>query len=234
MQKADGSFGESLHSYEVVSSKGQGNSTPSQTAWGLIGLLAGADPERSGDCAGGGLPGRSSRHANGSWSEEDFTGTGFPGVFYLKYHLYKNSFPVYALARYRNQAQRAAEYCAVKFKPGEFPAAQRPVYRARTARFLSKPMRYPLRPGFRFRKTPVAGRNCAASGSFAVMLSLDPLGGCTVRVRRTRQWQRRRHRAPSTPISDGRTMPGGAGRVPTRRSCPFAAANRWNIRKLRR
>src|SRR5260370_32905847 len=42
VQKSDGSFGESLASYELPSTKGQGNSTPSQTAWGLIGLLAGA------------------------------------------------------------------------------------------------------------------------------------------------------------------------------------------------
>ncbi len=42
---------------------------------------------------------------DGSWSEAEFTGTGFPGVFYLKYHLYRNSFPVYALARFRNQAR---------------------------------------------------------------------------------------------------------------------------------
>jgi len=119
VQKADGSFGESLNSYEVVSSKGQGNSTPSQTAWGLIGLLAGADPNDSAIArAAAYLIGQ--QHANGSWSEEDFTGTGFPGVFYLKYHLYKNSFPVYALARYRNQAQREAEYCAAKFNPRDF------------------------------------------------------------------------------------------------------------------
>ena len=119
VQKADGSFGESLNSYEVVSSKGQGNSTPSQTAWGLIGLMAGADlNDQAVAKAAAYLVGQ--QHANGSWSEEDFTGTGFPGVFYLKYHLYKNSFPVYALARYRNQARRAAEYCAVKFTPSEF------------------------------------------------------------------------------------------------------------------
>ena len=99
-------FGESLNSYEMVSTKGQGNSTPSQTAWGLIGLLA----ERIRTIrrlSGGGSIWSSQQNANGSWSEEDFTGTGFPGVFYLKYHLYKNSFPVYALARYRNQAQRS-------------------------------------------------------------------------------------------------------------------------------
>src|SRR5467141_272100 len=119
VQKADGSFGESLLSYEMESTKGQGNSTPSQTAWGLIGLLAGAD--RSDPAVG-----RAAEYlvtqqsANGSWSEDDFTGTGFPGVFYLKYHLYKNSFPVYALARYRNQGKRAEEYCACKFLPSEF------------------------------------------------------------------------------------------------------------------
>jgi squalene-hopene/tetraprenyl-beta-curcumene cyclase len=119
VQKPDGSFGESLRSYDELHTKGQGPSTPSQTAWGLIGLLAGtntSDPaitkavnylltQQSGD---------------GSWKEDDFTGTGFPGVFYLKYHLYRNSFPVYALARYYNQAQNAGEYCAMKFRPSEF------------------------------------------------------------------------------------------------------------------
>ena len=39
---------------------------------------------------------------NGTWAETAFTGTGFPRVFYLKYHLYRNVFPLYALARYRN------------------------------------------------------------------------------------------------------------------------------------
>jgi squalene-hopene/tetraprenyl-beta-curcumene cyclase len=119
VQKADGSFGESLNSYEVPSSKGQGNSTPSQTAWGLIGLLAGTDlNDPAVGRAAAYLIGH--QNANGSWSEDEFTGTGFPGVFYLKYHLYKNSFPVYALARYLNQAKRQEEYCAVKFSPAGF------------------------------------------------------------------------------------------------------------------
>ena len=119
VQKIDGSFGESLRSYAVVSSKGQGASTPSQTAWGLIGLLAGgenSDPAIT--KAVSYLVQQQS--ADGSWSEPEFTGTGFPCVFYLKYHLYRNSFPVYALARYSNQAHKNAEYCAIKFQPSEF------------------------------------------------------------------------------------------------------------------
>ena len=119
VQKPDGSFGESLLSYDVPSTKGQGPSTPSQTAWGLIGLLAGAEPS---DPAIGKAVSYlvHGQQEDGSWSEPDFTGTGFPGVFYLKYHLYRNSFPVYALARYANQARRAEEYVALKLQPGEF------------------------------------------------------------------------------------------------------------------
>ena len=119
VQKIDGSFGESLLSYDHPAAKGQGASTASQTAWGLIGLLASAgteDPAVAGAVAY--LVHR--QQADGSWSEPEFTGTGFPGVFYLKYHLYRNSFPVYALARYSNQSGKSEEYCAVKFQPNEF------------------------------------------------------------------------------------------------------------------
>ncbi|HYL61684.1 MAG TPA: squalene--hopene cyclase [Candidatus Methylomirabilis sp.] len=119
VQKADGSFGESLWSYTDPKTKGQGNSTASQTAWGLIGLLAGAEAD---DPA---IHNAVSylvhqQNADGSWSESDFTGTGFPGVFYLKYHLYRNSFPLYALARFHNQAHQCPEFCALKFEPREF------------------------------------------------------------------------------------------------------------------
>src|SRR6202048_2777239 len=119
VQKADGSFGESLRSYHEPATKGQGNSTASQTAWGLIGLLAGSDTSDPAiQRAAAYLV--EQQNADGSWSEDEFTGTGFPCVFYLKYHLYRNSFPLYALARFRNQVQGPHEYCAMKFQPAEF------------------------------------------------------------------------------------------------------------------
>ncbi|HWZ97313.1 MAG TPA: squalene--hopene cyclase [Candidatus Dormibacteraeota bacterium] len=119
VQKSDGSFGESLRSYDEPATKGQGVSTPSQTAWGLIGLLAAADP---GDPAIAKAAAYLVQQQNndGSWSESEFTGTGFPCVFYLKYHLYRNSFPVYALARFHNQSRRSQEFRAFLFQPEEF------------------------------------------------------------------------------------------------------------------
>jgi squalene-hopene/tetraprenyl-beta-curcumene cyclase len=119
VQQSDGSFGESLLSYDDPSTKAQGPSTPSQTAWGLIGLLAAAEP---GDPAIGKAVNwlMDKQNPDGSWPEEDFTGTGFPGVFYLKYHLYRNYFPVYALSRFRNQLEKVDECCALKFHPNEF------------------------------------------------------------------------------------------------------------------
>ncbi|HUJ32161.1 MAG TPA: squalene--hopene cyclase [Candidatus Acidoferrum sp.] len=101
VQKADGGFGESILSYYDESMKAKGPSTASQTAWGLIGLLAVAEPSDPAiERAVAWLV--EHQNADGSWDENEFTGTGFPCVFYLKYHLYRNSFPLYALARYDN------------------------------------------------------------------------------------------------------------------------------------
>jgi len=79
---------------------GCGEGTPSQTAWGLLGLLTALPPndvsvQRSVKYL------IEQRTPGGTWNEEQFTGTGFPKVFYLKYHLYGHYFPLYALARFR-------------------------------------------------------------------------------------------------------------------------------------
>ena len=116
VQNDDGGFGESIASYYDPKLKGRGASTPSQTAWGLIGLLAAADRDDPAVT-------QAVRHLleqqnpDGSWDEQQFTGTGFPGVFYLKYHLYRNYFPLYALSRYRNLLQETKEFHAFEIRP---------------------------------------------------------------------------------------------------------------------
>jgi squalene-hopene/tetraprenyl-beta-curcumene cyclase len=121
VQKPDGSFGESIHSYYDATTKGQGASTPSQTAWGLIGLLAAADKDKSDPAIEGAAQWLvKQQNRDGSWDEHEFTGTGFPCVFYLKYHLYRNYFPLYALARFRNMQQGAREFHALEFQSSDF------------------------------------------------------------------------------------------------------------------
>ncbi len=99
-QKPDGSWGESCQTYENPELKGRGPSTASQTAWGAMGLMAVAGAEDS-------AVRRAiqwlieNQNPQGDWDEPWFTGTGFPRVFYLKYHLYRLYFPLMALARYR-------------------------------------------------------------------------------------------------------------------------------------
>jgi squalene-hopene/tetraprenyl-beta-curcumene cyclase len=124
VQNTDGGFGESILSYYDKSLKAKGKSTASQTAWGLIGLLAvvGADDpavERAVDWL------VSHQSDDGSWDEPEFTGTGFPQVFYLKYHLYRNSFPLYALGRYENMRNGRERYIGVQVAADELQAADR-------------------------------------------------------------------------------------------------------------
>lgn len=110
-QNPDGGWGETCRSYDDPSLKGQGTSTPSQTAWALMGLLAAGDA--TGDYA---LPEieRGIQHLvdtqkpDGSWDEPYFTGTGFPGHFYLRYNLYYQHFPLTAIARYRKVQENLA------------------------------------------------------------------------------------------------------------------------------
>ena len=79
--------------------RGQGDSTPSQTAWAILGLLAAGDT-RSDSVARGIAYLMRTQKKDGSWDEQFYTGTGFPRVFYLMYHLYREYFPLLALTTY--------------------------------------------------------------------------------------------------------------------------------------
>ncbi len=99
VQNADGGWGETPGSYDEPRLKISGESTPSQTAWALLGLLATGD-DRSGSVEEGVRYLLDSQNPDGSWEEEPWTGTGFPSVFYLRYHLYRQYFPLMALGEY--------------------------------------------------------------------------------------------------------------------------------------
>jgi squalene-hopene/tetraprenyl-beta-curcumene cyclase len=98
VQNEDGGFGEDLRSYERSGEPGVGASTPSQTAWALLALLAAGERGAPTQRAVAWLV-RALR-PDGDWDEEHFTGTGFPGDFYIRYHLYRLSFPLMALGRF--------------------------------------------------------------------------------------------------------------------------------------
>jgi squalene-hopene/tetraprenyl-beta-curcumene cyclase len=104
VQKPDGSFGETAQSYEDPSLIGKGPSTASQTAWGAMAMLAAAGPHDS-DVQRALQWLIDHQGADGNWEEAWYTGTGFPKVFYLKYHLYRLYFPLTALARFRRQVE---------------------------------------------------------------------------------------------------------------------------------
>ncbi|HEX5266154.1 MAG TPA: squalene--hopene cyclase [Acidimicrobiales bacterium] len=97
-QNSDGGFGEDLRSYDDPSWRGRGASTPSQTAWALLAFLATGERGPAAARAVAWLV-RNQRE-DGSWDEPCFTGTGFPGDFYINYHLYRLVFPVMALGRW--------------------------------------------------------------------------------------------------------------------------------------
>src|SRR5678815_1297956 len=99
MQNPDGGWGESCGSYDDANAKGQGPSTPSQTAWAVMGLLA-ANDTRSDSVARGVAYLLRAQKKDGSWTEDFYTGTGFPRVFYLMYHMYRQYFPLIALTTY--------------------------------------------------------------------------------------------------------------------------------------
>jgi len=98
-QNDDGGWGETCRSYVDPTQKARGASTPSQTAWALMGLMASGAIDS--DAVRRGIEFLIKRqNADGSWQEPQFTGTGFPGHFYINYHLYRNIFPLTALGRF--------------------------------------------------------------------------------------------------------------------------------------
>jgi squalene-hopene/tetraprenyl-beta-curcumene cyclase len=103
-QNADGGFGEDCRSYDLgeagLAWRGRGESTPSQTAWALLALVA-AGEARSG-CATRAVAWLAeNQRPDGGWDEDFFTGTGFPRDFLINYHLYREVWPVLALGRVR-------------------------------------------------------------------------------------------------------------------------------------
>jgi len=114
VQQPSGAFGESADTYENRELMGQGPATASQTAWGVMGLMSVFGPHHDGVRRGVRWL-LNTQHEDdheqdpGSWSEPWFTGTGFPRVFYLRYHLYRLYFPVMCLGRWLREQGRTPE-----------------------------------------------------------------------------------------------------------------------------
>ncbi|MEE8369169.1 MAG: squalene--hopene cyclase, partial [Dehalococcoidia bacterium] len=107
-QGEDGGWGESSDSYADPLQAGRGPSTASQTAWALLALLAAETGRENGLVSTAVQRGVSylveTQEKDGQWEEPYFTATGFPGDFIIKYHLYRNYWPLTALGRYRGAA----------------------------------------------------------------------------------------------------------------------------------
>ncbi len=106
-QNLDGGWGETCASYDDPALRGTGQSTASQTAWALLALLAAGEITHDAVRDGVRYLVRTQR-PDGQWDEPQFTGTGFPRDFMLKYHLYRNYWPLWALGRYRRMLQGRA------------------------------------------------------------------------------------------------------------------------------
>jgi squalene-hopene/tetraprenyl-beta-curcumene cyclase len=102
IQNPDGGWGEDGTSYKLdYRGYEQAPSTASQTAWALLGLMAAGEVEHA--AVGRGIEYLARNQGpDGAWEEERYTATGFPRVFYLRYHGYRRFFPLWAMARYRN------------------------------------------------------------------------------------------------------------------------------------
>src|SRR3954449_13055086 len=102
IQNADGGWGEDGTSYKLdYRGYEKAPSTASQTAWALVGLRAAGVVEHAAFRRGIAYLAEK-QGSDGVWGEERYTATGFPRVFYLRYHGYRRFFPLWAMARYRN------------------------------------------------------------------------------------------------------------------------------------
>ncbi|MGZ3381020.1 MAG: squalene--hopene cyclase [Isosphaeraceae bacterium] len=122
VQQPCGGWGETCRSYDEPALMGTGSPSASQTAWATLGLIAAG--RASGEAASRGIQYLlETQSPDGSWDEATFTGTGFPRVFYLKYHLYRVYFPLMAISRYRQAMARplghstAALACRIPAQP---------------------------------------------------------------------------------------------------------------------
>lgn len=106
VQHEDGGWGERCNTYDDPVFKGQGPSTASQTAWAVMGLCAFDDPQLPSLRRGIDYLMRT-QNVQGDWTEHEITGTGFPKVYYLKYDMYRITWPLLALATYRNLLHQA-------------------------------------------------------------------------------------------------------------------------------
>jgi squalene-hopene/tetraprenyl-beta-curcumene cyclase len=100
-QRDDGGWGEDEESYADAPRGHYKESTPSQTAWAVLGLMAAGATDHPATALGIAYL-VATQKADGGWNEAPYTAVGFPRVFYLRYHGYKLYFPLLALARYRN------------------------------------------------------------------------------------------------------------------------------------
>jgi squalene-hopene/tetraprenyl-beta-curcumene cyclase len=113
-QREDGGWGEDNESYDQAPAGRYHRSNPSQTAWALLGLMAAGQADHDAVADGMSYLARTQRQ-DGEWDEKPYTAVGFPRVFYLRYHGYKQYFPLLAMARYRNLRTRNDKRVQVGF-----------------------------------------------------------------------------------------------------------------------
>ena len=169
VQNADGGWGECLESYKNRALMGKGRSTASQTAWALMGLLAYL-PREDAAIKRGIAWLVAQQNAAGSWDEAEYTGTGFPNHFYLRYNMYRHYFPLMALGRYITAPRTwasSARRSSARRRASEHDACERGI-RARDRR-PPRDAAAPASAPFR------AARSARASGSRAARC---PISSC--------------------------------------------------------